>query len=43
LTVFPIFSPVLWGTYPGRIVLIIAFILIGLSIYWIMAINSKDI
>jgi Flp pilus assembly protein TadB len=43
LTVFPIFSPVLWGTYPGRIVLILAFILIGLSIYWIMAINSKDI
>jgi Flp pilus assembly protein TadB len=43
LTVFPIFSPVLWGTYPGRIVLILAFILIGLSIYWIMAINAKDI
>jgi tight adherence protein B len=43
LTVFPIFSGVLWGTYPGRIVLIIAFILIGLSVYWIMAINSKDI
>ncbi|MHB8628998.1 MAG: type II secretion system F family protein [Aggregatilineales bacterium] len=43
LSVFPIFSPVLWGTYAGRFVLILALILIGLSIYWIMAVNSKDV
>ncbi len=43
LSVFPIFSPVLWGTYTGRFVLILALILIGLSVYWIMAVNSKDV
>lgn len=43
LSVFPIFSPVLWGTYAGRFVLILALILIGLSVYWIMAVNSKDV
>jgi|GEM_PF-962628 len=43
LTLFPLFSNLLWGTYAGRTTLIAASVVIGLSIYWIVQINSADV
>ncbi len=43
LTLFPLFSGLLYGTFAGRLVLIFAYIAIGIAIYWIMQINSYDI
>ncbi len=43
LTAFPLFSGLLYGTYFGRFVLILAFTAIGISVYWIIQINSTDV
>ncbi len=43
LVLVPPFRDVLWSTYAGRFVMILALILSGLSAYWIIQINSKDI
>jgi tight adherence protein B len=43
LTLFPLFSNLLYGTYMGRFVLILATIVIGISVFWIIQINSYDV
>ena|SRR5579859_6694343 len=43
LALFPLFSAILWSTYLGRFVMILALILSGVSMYWIIQINSKDV
>lgn len=43
LTLFPLFNGLLYGTYGGRLVLILAVLLISISVFWIIRINSYDI
>lgn len=43
LTLFPLFNGLLYGTWAGRFVLILAAIAISISIYWIIQINSTDV
>lgn len=43
LTLFPLFSGVLYGTYIGRFVIILGAIIISVCVYWIIQINSQDV
>ncbi len=43
LSLFPLFSSLLWGTFLGRTTLIGALIMFGISIFWIIQINSQDV
>jgi Flp pilus assembly protein TadB len=43
LTLFPLFNGLLYGTYAGRFVLILASIGIGIAVFWIIQINSYEV
>jgi Flp pilus assembly protein TadB len=43
LTLFPLFHDLLYNLYQGRLVLIIATLMISIAIFWIMRINSYDL